>query len=90
MLDNLLWSALLPTLIGLRISAEQPVEASSYHGAPLLSRRLIAGSNGSSSFCNALVNISREKPLSQVDFNGRAETRELVKECLPHGHRAIR
>ena len=44
--DNALWSSILPTLEGLRIVAEQPVEA--YHiMVPLrLSKIWIAGSNG--------------------------------------------
>jgi len=38
--DNALWSSILPTLKGLRILAEQPIEASSYHGAPSLEQEI--------------------------------------------------
>lgn len=87
--DNTLWSSILPTLKRLRIVAEQPVKASSYHGAPSLEQEMDRWVKWIKPFLQCFGQyLSRET--IQVDIDGRAETRELVKECLPHGYREIR
>jgi hypothetical protein len=88
--DNSLWSSILPTLKGLRIVAEQPVEASSYHGAPSLEQEIDRWVKWIKPFLHCFGQYLSRETIVQVDIDGRAETRELVKECLPHGYREIR
>ncbi|PVH68668.1 hypothetical protein DL98DRAFT_554759 [Cadophora sp. DSE1049] len=88
--DNALWSSILPTLKGLRIVAEQPVEASSYYGAPSLEQEIDRWVKWIRPFLQCFGQYLSRETIVQVDINGRAETRELVKECLPYGYREIR
>ena len=85
-----LWSSILPTLKGLRIVAEQPVEAPSYHGAPSLEQEIDCWVKWIKPFLQCFGQYLLKDTIVQVDIDGRAETRELVKECLPHGFREIR
>ena len=88
--NHSLWSSILPTLKGLRIVAEQPVEASSYHGAPSLEQKLDCWVKWIKPFLQCFGQYLSKETIVQVDINGWAETRELVKACLPHGYREIR
>ena len=88
--DNSLWSSILPTLKGLRIVAEQPVEASSYYGAPSLEQEIDRWAKWIKLFLQCFGQYLSRETIVQVDINGQAETRELVEECLPHGYREIR
>ncbi|KAH7327092.1 hypothetical protein BKA65DRAFT_480814 [Rhexocercosporidium sp. MPI-PUGE-AT-0058] len=75
---------------GWRIVTEQPVEASSYHGAPSLEQEIDRWVKWIKPFLHCCGQYLSRETVVQVDIDGRAETRELVKECLPHGYREIR
>jgi hypothetical protein len=88
--DNALWSSILLTLKGLRIVAEQPVEALLYYGAPSLEQDIDHWVKWIKPFLQCFGQYLLRETIVQVDINGRAETRELVEECLPHGYQEIR
>jgi hypothetical protein len=87
--DTSLWSSLLPTLKGLRIVAEQLVEALSYYGAPSLQQEIDRWAKWIKPFLQCFGQYLSRETIVQVDIDGRAETRELVEECLPHGYREV-
>jgi len=87
--DNSLWSSILPTLKGLRIVTEQPVEASSYHGAPSLEQEIDRWVKWIKPFLQCFGQYLSRETIVQVDIDDRAETKELVKKCLPHGYQEI-
>jgi len=88
--DNSLWSSILPTLKGLRVIAEQPVQASSYYGAPTLEQEMERWVKWTRPFLQCFGQHLSRETIVQVDIDGRAETRDLVKEYLSHGYREIR
>jgi hypothetical protein len=88
--DNVLWSSILPQLKGLRIVAEQPVQARTYYKAPTLEQEMDRWVKWIKPFLQCFGQYLSRENIVQVDINGEAETRELVKECLPHGYREIR
>lgn len=88
--DNTLWCSTLPQLKGLRIVAEQPVEAIASYNAPTLEQDVDRWVKWIWPFLECFGHHLSIETIVQVDINGRSETRELVKECLPHGHREIR
>lgn len=88
--DYSLWSSLLPTLKGLRIVAEQPVEALSYFQAPSLEEEIDHWAEWIKPFLQCFGRYLAREVIVQVDINGQAETGELFEECLPHSYREIR
>ena len=87
--DVSLWSSILPTLKGLRIVAEQPAEASSCHDSVTMID-MHYWVEWFKPFLQCFGQYLTSETIVQIDVDGRAETRELVKECLPHGYREIR
>lgn len=88
--DDALWSSILPQLKGLRIVAEQPVKISSDYWAPSLEQQMERWVEWIMPFLQCIGQHMSKESVVQVDIDGQAETRELVKECLPHGYREIR
>jgi hypothetical protein len=88
--DDALWRSILPHLKGLRIVAEQPVEAGGYYNAPTLEQDMDCWVSWFRPFLQCFGRHLSIRTNVQIDDNGRAETGALIKECLPHGYREIR
>jgi hypothetical protein len=87
--DNALWSSILPTLKELRIVTEQPIAASLYYGAPTLEQETDCWVKWFGPFLQCFGQYLSRETIVQVDFDGRAETRDLVKEYMPRGYQEI-
>jgi hypothetical protein len=88
--DNALWPPILSNLKGLRIVAEQPLQGSSYYGAPTLEQEMDCWVKWIRPFLKCFGQHLSSGTVVQVDDDGRTETSELVKECLPGGYREVR
>jgi len=88
--DNALWCSIIPQLKGLRIVAEQPLEAGGYYNAPTLEQDMDCWVKWIRPFLQCFGQHLSRETIVQVDYDGRVETGELVKECLPDGYRKVR
>lgn len=90
LVDEALWRSILPDLKGLRIVAEQPVVARGYYNAPTLEQDMDRWVNWFRPFLQYFGQYLSIRTNVQIDVNGQAETRTLIKESLPHGYQEIR
>lgn len=88
--DDALWCSILPRLKGLRIVAEQPVEARGYYNAPTLEQDMDCWVSWIRPYLQCFGQHLSIRTNVQIDNDGRAETGALIKECLPHGYQEIR
>jgi hypothetical protein len=88
--DDTLWRSILPHLKVLRMVLEQPVEAGGYYNAPTLEQDINDWVNWIRPFLQAFGKYLPEETNVEVDIDGRAETRALVKKWLPNGYREVR
>lgn len=88
--DDTLWCSILPHLNGLRMILEQPLEAGHYYNAPTLESEMDRWVNWIRPLLQCFGRHLLIQTEVQIDYDGRAETGALAKECLPHGYREIR
>ena len=86
--DIAMWSSIIPTLNILRLVAEQPVQET-YLNAPPLEKSMESWFMFMQAFLNCFHHLLEGK-LLEVDFNGKTETGEVVKECMFGGYREVR
>ncbi|TVY41311.1 hypothetical protein LSUB1_G004140 [Lachnellula subtilissima] len=86
--DIAVWSSMIPTLNILRLVAEQPVQET-YWNAPPLEKEMKSWFMFMRAFLNCFHHLLEGK-LLEVDFNGKTETGEVVKECMLGGYREVR
>jgi hypothetical protein len=86
--DIAMWSSIIPTLNILRLVAEQPVQET-YLNAPPLEKSMESWFMFMRAFLNCFHHLLEGK-LLEVDFNGKTETGDVVKECMLGGYREVR
>jgi hypothetical protein len=79
--DNSLWSCILPTLKGLRIVAQQPVEASLYDGAPSPEQEIDRWVKWIKPFLQCFGQYFREKPLSKLTLMAGQRQGNLLRNA---------
>ncbi|OBT39738.1 hypothetical protein VE00_09850 [Pseudogymnoascus sp. WSF 3629] len=87
--DNTMWSSIIPTLNILRLVAEQPVQKT-YWNAPPLEKEMGSWFMFIRAFLNCFHQHLSEGRVLEVDFNGKSETGEVVKECMLGRYREVR
>ncbi|KAK8900792.1 hypothetical protein QC760_010556 [Botrytis cinerea] len=86
--DIAMWSSIIPTLKILRLVAEQPIQKK-YWDAPPLEKEMESWFMFMRAFLNCFHHSSEGRS-PEVDFNGKTETGEVVKECMLDGYREVR
>jgi hypothetical protein len=84
-----MWSSIIPTLNILRLVAEQPVQMT-YWNAPPLEKEMEKWLTFMRAFLNHFSQHLSEGKLLEVDFDGKSETGEVVKECMSGRYREVR
>ena len=86
---NTMWSSIIPTLNIIRLVAEQPVQET-YWNAPPLEKQMERWLRFIQAFLNCFHQHLSEGKVLEVDFDGKSETAEVVKECMLGGYREVR
>jgi hypothetical protein len=71
--DNVLWCSFLPQLKGLRIIAEQPIQAGGYYNAPTLEQDMDCWVRWVRPFLQSFGQHLSRETIVQVDDDGRLE-----------------
>jgi hypothetical protein len=88
--DNVLWSSILPNLKGLRIVAQQSLQAQGHYGALTLEQETDCWVKWIRPFLECFSQHLSSRTVAGADYNGREETSKLVNEFLPNGYRKVR
>jgi hypothetical protein len=84
-----IWSSILPKSKTLRIVARQPTEAL-YPIALTLEKKMDEWIEWFKHRLQCFAQHLSRETIVKVDIDGRTETGELLKECLPYGYQEIR
>jgi len=87
--DGALWPSILPTLKGLCIIGNQPINDLSNSDSSTFAEKIDEWTKWISPFLQCFGQILLSEAIVEVDTNGQQETINLVETYLPAGYRDI-
>ena len=88
--DDALWHSFLPHLKRLQIVVSPPVKGGDYENGPTFEQDMDRWLTWLRLFLQCFGRHLSEQTKVEIDDDGRAETRALVKDCLPRNYQEIR